>query len=333
MKKIRTAVIGLGVGEAHLETFTSNRNSEVVAICDLSPKRLTQLHERFPQVERVTSNAEEILTASDIDLVSICSYDDHHYDQVMLGLQHNKHLFVEKPICLTLRQLESIEATLNKCSNLKFSSNLILRKAPRFIDLKRRIENNDFGQFYYLEGDYNFGRLSKITDGWRGDIEGYSGILGGGVHIIDLILWLSQDQIIEVGACGSKLMTKNSKFKNFDCTVALLKFRSGAVGKLCCNLGSIYPHFHRLALYGTKASFEQIKGRAQIFNSCDPQDSSSIIDSDYPAVHKGALLDNFIDAVIENRKPEVPPHEIFTGMRVCLAIEEAAHTNKSVILE
>ena len=48
----------------------------------------------------------------------------------------------------------------------------------------------DYGRAYYVEADYNYGRLWKLTDGWRGEIPFYSVVYGGAVHMIDLVCWL-----------------------------------------------------------------------------------------------------------------------------------------------
>ena len=49
----------------------------------------------------------------------------------------------------------------------------------------------DLGRVYYMEADYNYGRIHKIVDGWRGAIDYYSVFLGGAVHMVDLLLWLT----------------------------------------------------------------------------------------------------------------------------------------------
>ena len=60
------------------------------------------------------------------------------------------------------------------------TTNTVLRCSPRFIELKKKFENNRFGKVYFMEFDYNYGRLNKIIDGWRGKIKNYSVVLGGG---------------------------------------------------------------------------------------------------------------------------------------------------------
>ena len=83
-------------------------------------------------------------------------------------------LISEKPLCLFLDEAVQIADALRKRPDLKLSSNLILRCSPRFKELKARILDGELGEIYAIEADYNYGRIEKLTDGWRGKIDFYS---------------------------------------------------------------------------------------------------------------------------------------------------------------
>jgi len=55
-------------------------------------------------------------------------------------LATGKHVFVEKPLCETAAELAAIRAALARRPELRLSTNLILRRTPRFRALKSRIE-------------------------------------------------------------------------------------------------------------------------------------------------------------------------------------------------
>ena len=77
MNTLRVGVIGLGVGEQHLRTYNSIEGVEVVAICDQDPNKLKAIQESY-LVDHAYSDYQKITESSDIDIVSICSYDDCH---------------------------------------------------------------------------------------------------------------------------------------------------------------------------------------------------------------------------------------------------------------
>ena len=153
---------------------------------------------------------------------------------------------------------------------MRLSSNLILRASPRFVELRKRLAEDVFGRLFNVEADYLYGRLEKLTAGWRGRIPHYSVMLGGGIHIIDLILWLTRDSVTEVVAVGNGIASEGSSFHGRDMASALLTFESGMIGKVSANFGCVYPHFHRLTVYGTKATFENGTDAGRLWRSRDP---------------------------------------------------------------
>lgn len=327
--KLRAGIIGLGVGEAHVAGYEAHPDCRVTALCDFSPRKLREAKKKYPHV-RLTKDADEILNDPAIDVVSIASYDSYHYEQAAQALRQGKHLFVEKPLCLDESEAAGIRTLLDSRPKLSFSSNLILRQSPRFLALKDLVDRGRFGRLYYVEGDYNYGRIHKITDGWRGRIPFYSVVYGGGVHLLDLLLWLTKDRVTEVSAYGNRLATKGSRFRYNDCVAAILRFQSGMVGKVTSNFSCVHPHFHPLALYGTKAAFVHRREGGELFTSRDPKACAKMIRAPYPGVHKGGLLYNFVDHILKGTKLIVPAEDVFRVMSVCFAIEKASRTGRPV---
>jgi predicted dehydrogenase len=323
MKKLKVGIIGLGVGEKHIEGYEKHIECEVVSLCDFNDEKYNYARLKYPD-KKIVKNSDEILEDKEINVVSIASYDNYHYKQMVKAIKNDKHIFIEKPLCLYKEEAEHIKILLKEKQHLHLSSNLILRMCPRFKLLKKMILDGQLGQIYYVEGDYNYGRLHKITDGWRGKIDFYSGVYGGGIHIVDLILWLTGDTVVEVAAYGNNISSKNSDFRFNDMVVSILKFESGLVAKISVNLGCIFPHFHKLDIYGTKSTFINGMKEGYLYKSCSPDNKVENITEAYPGIHKGDLLYNFIDSILYNTKQIVTEEDIFRSMSVCFAIEKAS---------
>jgi predicted dehydrogenase len=326
---LKAGIIGLGIGETHIAGYLRHPGCDVAALCDFDEERRALLQQKYPHL-KVVREADELLQDPQIGVVSIASYDNYHFEQVVKAISHGKHVFVEKPLCLAESEAEQIRSLLAEHPHIRLSSNLILRMSPRFRLLKKMVRAGDLGQPYYVESDYNYGRLEKITDGWRGKIGFYSVVLGGGVHVIDLLLWLTGDVVIDVASYGNNLSSKEAGFSYNDMVVAILKFRSGMVGKISANFGCVFPHFHQLSIYGTKATFVNGPKEARLFQSRDSAVRPTRIRSAYPGAAKGDLIFSFIDAILNNTKPEVTTDDVFNTMSVCFAIEKAVKTNQTV---
>ena len=324
---IRAGVIGLGVGEAHLRSYQSIPEVSVQAICDIDPARLEDIGARYDVAERHT-DYRRITEHPDIDVVSICSFDDVHAEQVISAFDHGKHVMVEKPVTLHRREAEAVYRALEN-SGRYITSNLILRKSPRFMELKQMIAAGDFGDIYYIEGDYLHDILWKITEGWRGKMDFYCTVYGGGIHLLDLMRWLLGSEITEVSAMGTDILVRGGDYKFPDTIVSLLRFENDALGKCATTLGPRHPKFHALNIYGTKRSFVNRVGDAILYSGDQPEDATTVT-TPYPGMEKGDMLPEFIAAIRAGRRPELNEIDIFRVMDVCFAIWEAAQAGRNV---
>ena len=327
MDNLSVGIIGLGVGESHIAGYEKHQKCRVTKICDNNLEVLQEVNRRNYGKIPVT-DPNDIIFDSSIDIVSIATYDDCHKDQVIASLKNGKHVFVEKPICLNNEELLSIVSVMRENPKLKVSSNLILRRCPRFIDLRKRIRSGELGQVFHMESSYDYGRLHKLTDGWRGRIPSYSVTLGGGIHLIDLMHWVSGEKFTEVFAHGNTLPTKSSVFSGNSLTSAIMQSSSGCTTSLTSNFGSVTPHHHKLCVYGTEATFEQSHTNTSYFFRRDPAVEPEKVDTPYPGTQKGDLLYDFVDSIIGEKQPLVKAQEVIDAMSVALAIDESIKKQK-----
>ena len=328
MSNLNVGVIGLGVGEQHIIGFLKSNNVKSVSIFDKDKKKINEIQKKYP-LKKIYTNDTEMINDKEIDVISIASYDNCHFKQVMMSLERNKHVFCEKPICQNYQELEKISKLLKKKKKIIMTTNTVLRCSPRFIELKKKFENNSFGKVYFMEFDYNYGRLNKIIDGWRGKIKNYSVVLGGGVHMIDLLLWLKNSYPQKIKSFQNNLCIK--KFNNTiqDFVISLLQFDDGSIAKVSSNFGCIYPHFHRVMVYGEKKPFEQ-SFKKHIYLSLN--NDNSILEEQakgkYPGIYKYDLIDNFISAILNNTPIIISQKQMLNVMQLCLDINKSLKSIK-----
>lgn len=330
MKPLRAGVIGLGVGEQHILGYRA-AGVEVVALCDMSPDKRAEASRKYPEC-RIFESAEALLDAEDVDVVSIASYDHHHAAQVVRAIAGGKHVFSEKPLCMNEDELGAIRDTLKRNPGVRLSTNTILRMSERFRDVHGRVRAGELGRLYCVEADYNYGRLHKIQAGWRGEIVDYSVMLGGGIHMVDLLIWMVGSPVIEVSAVGNKVCSAGATFQTPDMVMAWLRFDDGTIGKVGANFGCVYPHFHKVALYGTEGTFENGIGGGVLIRSRDPQETPQSIQSAYPGTAKGDLIPGFIDAILGKGRAAVEEADVFRTMSTCLAIDKSLRTGKPEVV-
>ena len=335
MTPLRAAIIGLGVGEQHIGGYRAHPGAEVVAVCDIDPAKLAMAAKRYPELRR-TSDPNELLTDPEIDVVSVASYDDAHFEQIRLALENGKHVFAEKPFALYEREAIDLADLLRRRPELRLSTNLPLRMSPRFVRIREMITAGELGELFHLEGDYDYGRRHKLTDGWRGRIPYYSVMLGGGIHMVDLLTWMSGLVISEVlAAAGNQIATADTRFQHLDFVTALMRTDAGPLIKVNANLGSVSRHFHAVRIYGTAGTFINGLPDGTLYRPAPPPEEAtvSVVDDPYPGVGKGDLIESFVESIVTGTPARVTTEDAFASLSVCLAIERALDSGGAVAVE
>lgn len=318
-KKLGSAVIGLGVGVQHMLAILENSHCKLLRIVDIDKQKMEVVLNSHNLSKVKKSTYEDVLCDENIHLVSIASFDDDHYKQVMLALKAKKHVFVEKPMCRTVEELREIHEAFTK-SGCGVASNLVLREAPLYKHIKDLILGGKFGQLYAFDGDYLYGRMHKITDGWRKDVNDYSVMQGGGIHMIDLMMWLTNEKPIYVVSSRNKIATKNSNFRYHDFHNAVFGFESGLVGRITANFGCVHPHQHVVRIFGTHATFIYDDQGARIHWNREEENKPEILIKNPKPTSKGGLIHRFVDH-IRNQDLQSSAEREFDLMSVVLATD------------
>lgn len=109
--RLRVAVVGLGVGEAHVYGYTRRRDLfEIAVLCDRDEARAQGPLERQRRrgEVRFESDIAAVCAADDVDVVSICTPPFLHFDQVAQVVRAGKHVVCEKPIVGSLREVDEL---------------------------------------------------------------------------------------------------------------------------------------------------------------------------------------------------------------------------------
>lgn len=327
------AVVGLGVGERHARAFDSHPECQVRYLLDLDPVLAKTLAEQFSGC-LVAKSYIEIIESDDVDIIVIASYDDAHYEQLIGALSSGKHVFVEKPMCLKHEELINIKnAWLNNSSLPILRSNLVLRSAPYYGWLRKVVSEGKLGQLYAIDGDYLYGRLHKITEGWRGNVKEYSVMEGGGVHLIDLVLWITAQRPDFVTATGNSICSEGTRFRYNDYVSATLEFASGLVARITANFGCVHRHHHVLRVFGTEATAIYDDVGPRLHTSRDPSIGVERIDLDALPINKSALIGPFVKAIFDNKDDRNETQSFFDGISVSIASSRALVTGNKERIE
>lgn len=192
--KVKFAVVGAGhIGKRHAEMIFRNKESKLVAFCDVKPAQdLNIEHYNVP----LYNSIEELLTAHpETDVVNICTPNGLHSDQAVIAIEHNKHVVVEKPIGLSKNKCEGVIFKALEKHKHVFAV-MQNRYSPPSVWLKDIVSNKIIGDVFMVQVNCYWNRDERYykKGGWKG-----TQYLDGGTlftqfsHFIDIMYWLFGD--------------------------------------------------------------------------------------------------------------------------------------------
>jgi len=148
LKKIKIGVIGAGRwGKKHVDEYAKMNNVDLSWVSDLRQENLQLCKEKY-NVTHLTEDYHELLS-SDVDAVSVCTVNEQHFDVCRDALQAGKHVLVEKPLTLSSKTSKEL-VKIAKNNKRLLAVGHIFRFNNALIETKKRIQNNFFGDIYYL---------------------------------------------------------------------------------------------------------------------------------------------------------------------------------------
>jgi predicted dehydrogenase/threonine dehydrogenase-like Zn-dependent dehydrogenase len=207
-----------------------------------------------------SGNADELIADSKINTVFIATRHNLHAEFILKCLQSDKNIFVEKPLCMTKEELETIKNDYHK-KNVKLLVGFNRRFAPQIVSIKKELSNTTPKSINYR---INAGTLPPTH--WVQDPEiGGGRIIGEVCHFIDLCMHIAGGRISSVSANSitdavslHDTLTVNLSFSNG--SVASVCYFSNGNKNLpkeylevfCAGQVAIIDDFKKMTLYGRK---------------------------------------------------------------------------------
>lgn len=95
------------------------------------------------------SSLDECLLSEDLDAVNICTHVNLHYEMTRKALLAGKHVFLEKPFCLNIKQAEELIKISEEQRKILMVGHVV-RFMPPYQKLKHWIDNEEFGRLKFL---------------------------------------------------------------------------------------------------------------------------------------------------------------------------------------
>jgi UDP-N-acetyl-2-amino-2-deoxyglucuronate dehydrogenase len=228
-RPIRVALVGCGrISRNHFEAIAKLDALELVAVCDSVESRAREAGDAqgvpwFVSIEQMLADVAS-------DVVVIATPSGLHPQHGILAAKAGRHVISEKPMAISLA---AADALVQACDDNGVQLFVVKqnRLNPPIQLLKRAIDRGRFGRIYMANCTVRWTRPQEYYDQapWRGTWEFDGGaFMNQASHYVDLIQWL----VGPVESVMAKTATMARRIEAEDSGVAILKFRSGAIGTI-----------------------------------------------------------------------------------------------------
>lgn len=158
---LRIGIVGVGYwGPNLVRCFSDLKNCKVTAVCDRSYEQLLRIKERYPSIYPL-ENFDTLLDRDLVDAVVIATPTATHFELTRKALEHDLHVFVEKPLAKTAAECQALVKIAGERNRVLFVGHVFLHSSP-VLKLHELIESGELGGINYISSRrLNLGPVRK----------------------------------------------------------------------------------------------------------------------------------------------------------------------------
>ena len=252
MEKLRTAVIGYGkVAHTHAEALATIPESDFVAVCGRDAGKARAFAERY----RVKPHASvEEMVGAGVEAVVVATPHPAHAAVTVPALRAGAHAIVEKPLASSLEDCDAMIAAA-RASGRQLAMISQRRLYEPVLRVRRAIDAGKLGRPVLGTATMLGWRSEEYyrSDPWRGSWDGEGGgvLVNQAPHQIDILQWY-MGEIDELYGAWANL--NHPYIEVEDTSIALLRFRSGALGNIVVSNSQNPGIFGKVWVHGSNGA-------------------------------------------------------------------------------
>jgi myo-inositol 2-dehydrogenase/D-chiro-inositol 1-dehydrogenase/scyllo-inositol 2-dehydrogenase (NAD+) len=328
---VRFCVVGAGrAGLIHARNIARHlQKAELVALCDASVTTLKKVGKELG-VAPLFTDFHAALKGADFEAVVIVTPTFLHRDIACLAAENGKHVFLEKPMAVTVAECQDINRTVQE-AGVKLQIGFMRRFDQGFVRAKEAIARNELGRVMIIKST---GRGPGGPGGWMFDLRKSNGIIAEvNSHDIDTLRWLTAQELQSVYAQGQNFKCPEAQkdWPDFyDNVVAQFGFADQTMGVVD---GTCPAH------YGYDARVEVLCEKGVLFLGSVKQSglttvtvNGQVIDEavkSWRTLFKDAYLaemEHFVDSILHNTSPRVNGVDGQRAVEAVIAVNDSIRT-------
>lgn len=343
---VKIGIVGCGMitKTRHAPEYGHYKGAKIVAWYNRSKNKAEELASLYGG--KVYETFDELLE-SDVDALGICSFNADHYEQTIKALNAGKHVLVEKPMAMSLKECEDMVA-LAKQKGLKLLVAHNQRLMAGHCKAKELIDEGMIGRILSFETYFCHGG----PDAWLKDPDPWffhkeKAVLGAmgdlGVHKADLINDLLNSRAIELSALmeiKDKCYPDGSLIDVDDNALVLMKMENGVSGTMRVSWTNYGEGDNKTILYGTKGVMELYRNHEaviSVFSKDGTKESYDVKNEmftgpDEKVYENSGVIDTFIEAIENDKETCLDGVHAIESMKTIFACVRSSEEKKIVTI-
>lgn len=323
---VKAAVVGLGLGQFHLDVYERDERIAEIAVCDTNESSLARARSGSRKVQDTYTDLKKLLAGFNPDLVSVTTPDHFHREHSIMCLEAGCDVLLTKPIAASLSDSEMIVAA-SKRSRGRLMVAHERRFRSYYSTVKSLIDTGRLGDIAHIRVESIQDKRWQIERSpWFGSPEsGRTAVTGSGIHEVDLIKWLGGDKVVEIAAFGNNIGELDYYAPTTVST--LFRFANGTIGEFTISYQAHWPdrkmdNSHAFALIGSSG---MVYGPRY---STDDSPGWNHFEFPADAVQEGsyACVDTFIDVILNDKPIPVTAEDAHESLELGVAVNRAVST-------
>lgn len=215
--------------------------------------------------KNAATNSEKMLSNPDINTIAIASRHDSHCEFVIKALEQKKNIYVEKPLCISISELERIRDAYKKSQLSSNPPKLCVGFNRRFSPHIKKAKELLTSRVEPISMIMTFNAGYVDPDHWiQDDEKGGKRIIGEACHYIDLMRYFAESKLVSINAISLK-NSYSSDWGNDKATISI-SYEDGSIGTIhyFANGSSLFPK-ERIEIFGEGKTiqienFKKMKG-------------------------------------------------------------------------
>src|SRR3954452_9749729 len=221
-------IVGCGmISSFHAKAIAEVRGAKLAACYDTREPAAEKFAAEFGC--KAYTDLDAMLSDPKLSIVTIATPSGAHMEPAVAAAKQGKHVIVEKPLEITLKQCDRIIDACKK-AGVQLGAIFPSRFHDSSVKIKRAIDGGRFGRLTLGDAYVKWFRTQQYYDSgaWRGTwaLDGGGALMNQAIHSVDLLTWLA-GPVAEITAHTGLLAHERIAVE--DTAVATLKFKSGAL--------------------------------------------------------------------------------------------------------